>query len=136
MDFRAFAFSKNERVCRKKNVETLFKGKESRSLVAFPLRAVFVTEDTECKEDCPQAQVLVSVSKRRLRHAVDRNRAKRLIRETYRKARHILIDGNVLAEKQRITIAFLWIDSHLYDYNHVEKAMFNILHRIREKMQE
>ena len=134
MDFRAFAFSKNERVCRKKNVETLFKGKESRSLVAFPLRAVFVTEDTECKEDCPQAQVLVSVSKRRLRHAVDRNRAKRQIREAYRLHKQVLWD-TACAQGTSLHIAFLWTANMPMDSDKVTRSVISLLETISTHLQ-
>ena len=36
-------------------------------------------------------QLLLSVSKRRFRHAVSRNRAKRLMREAYRRHKHLLL---------------------------------------------
>ena len=81
-------FSKKERLSSVKDIETLFK--KSKSLFLFPLKVVFTlkklddkTEENEQKIVLP-ARLLISVSKRNFKKAVDRNRIKRQIREGYR----------------------------------------------------
>ena len=81
-------FSKQERLSSIKDIETLFK--KSKSLFLFPLKVVFTlkkiedkTEQNEQKSVLP-ARLLISVSKRNFKKAVDRNRIKRQIREGYR----------------------------------------------------
>jgi ribonuclease P protein component len=67
-------------MCRKKLIEELF-SKQSSSFGVYPLRLVWI------KAPVPTTvppQVLISVSKRTFKRAVDRNRLKRLIREAYR----------------------------------------------------
>ncbi|OGX84451.1 hypothetical protein BEN48_16145 [Hymenobacter glacialis] len=67
-------------MCRKKLIEELF-GKQGSSFGVYPLRIVWI------KSAAPTTappQVLISVSKRTFKRAVDRNRLKRLIREAYR----------------------------------------------------
>ena len=81
-----YSFRKQERIVSQKLIDELFSGTGSHSMAAFPVRMVCLLR--ERPQDAPSAQVLVSVSKRRFRHAVDRNRAKRQIREAYRKHRH------------------------------------------------
>ena len=77
---RKYTFPKEEHLCRKKLIEELF-SKQSSSFGVYPLRIVWI------KAAAPTTappQVLISVSKRTFKRAVDRNRLKRLIREAYR----------------------------------------------------
>ena len=87
-------FPKSQRLCSRKAIETLF-GSGNRCISAFPLRVVYKWVPTHAGETVPPAdtlpcQVLFSVSKRRFKHAVDRNRAKRQMREAWRMHRHLL----------------------------------------------
>jgi ribonuclease P protein component len=86
LDTAAFTLAKEERVSSKRLIDELFTGNNSRSLVAFPIRLVYM----QVEKDNPQAQILVSVSKRYFKKAVKRNRVKRQIREAYRKNKHLL----------------------------------------------
>lgn len=85
-------------------------------------------ENTE-REDRGNA-ILVSVSKRYFKHAVDRNRVKRQIREAYRNNKSIL-EG--LPESiHHLYIAFLWTDSRLHSSKEVGERVKNLLLRIVE----
>ena len=67
---------KSERLDKKKVIEKMFAG-GSRSFSVFPLRVVYLpVEELEAP-----VSILVSVSKRRFKRAVKRNRVKRQIRE-------------------------------------------------------
>ena len=90
---------KEERICSRMLIEKLFKGENARSLMAFPLRAVFMTEPRTEDGNVPFVRILVSVPKRNFKHAVDRNRIKRQVREAYRKNKAVLT--NFLAKKTR-----------------------------------
>ena len=70
---------KVERLDKKKIIEKMFAG-GSRSFSVFPLRVVYLPVE-ELEAD---ASILISVSKRRFKRAVKRNRVKRQIREAYR----------------------------------------------------
>jgi len=76
-------------------------------------------------------EVLVSVSKRRVRHAVDRNRVKRLIREAYRLNKHILWDA---LKERHMALAFLWNSDELMSFDVVERKVRNLLQRISEQL--
>ena len=76
---------KEERLKSKKLIERLYEGRNS--VKAFPLRMTFL--QTEHTSDFP-AQVGVSVPKRNFKLAVDRNRLKRLMRESYRLQKQIV----------------------------------------------
>ena len=59
----------------------MFEGGVSKSFSIFPIRVVYMPVE---QGEAP-ASILISVSKRRFKRAVKRNRVKRQIREAYRK---------------------------------------------------
>ena len=87
-----FTYPKNEKLKSKITIDLLFsKGK---SVSKYPLRLVFVESDYGIQEDSDHMLKMgVSVSKKYFKHAVDRNYFKRVLRETYRLNKHILIDN-------------------------------------------
>ena len=89
---------KSERLDKKKVIEKMFAG-GSRSFSVFPLRVVYLpVEELEAP-----VSILVSVSKRRFKRAVKRNRVKRQIREAYRKNKSLLVDELQRREQQTRT---------------------------------
>jgi ribonuclease P protein component len=70
---------KEERLKSKKLIESLYQ--KGSSVKVFPLRMIFL--QTAHTSNFP-AQVGISVAKRNFKLAVDRNRIKRLMRESYR----------------------------------------------------
>lgn len=131
MEMHRHTFRKAERLCSKKHIETLFAG-GSRTISAYPLRVVFTTTSpSQAKE---RVSVLVSVSKRHLRHAVDRNSVKRLIREAYRLNKEVLLSA--LAEGQCLDIAFIWMSDERSEFHIVESKVKLLLQRMAELLME
>ena len=122
----ARTFSKEERIVSNLLIETLFEKGNSQSLTAFPLRAVFLK--TEQHEGCAPVQLLISVPKKRFKHAVDRNRVKRQVREAYRKHKSLLSD--TVAEGQMLLIAVIWLTDKHFATKEVEKKVISILKQI------
>ncbi len=125
---------KEERACGKKLTEELFCGADSRSLAAFPLRVVYLVQPFSADEQQAIAavQMMISVPKRRFKHAIDRNRVKRQVREAYRKNKHLLY--NKLPEGRKITLGFLWLDAKHHTSAVVEDKVQNLLRRIGESL--
>ncbi len=131
--------TKTERLTSQLVISKLFAGGNA-SMAAFPLRIVYM--QMEKQEDSkhlngaqqPPVSILVSVPKKRFRHAVDRNRMKRLVREAYRLNKHIL--WNALQEKNfRLAIAFVCITDTLPTFRSVNKSMRKALIRIGERVE-
>ena len=119
---------KVERLDKKKIIEKMFAG-GSRSFSVFPLRVVYLPVE-ELEAD---PSILISVSKRRFKRAVKRNRVKRQIREAYRVNKHELL--NILVERKcRLAIAFIYLSDQLVESSIIEDRMRIALVRITEKM--
>ena len=75
---------KGERLYLREEIERLHD--RGRSFVSYPIRVVWLAEPLATHSLGEQAQVAVmtSVAKRRFKHAVDRNRIKRMTRSAYR----------------------------------------------------
>lgn len=124
-------FKKAERLCSKKRIETLFAG-GSRAISAYPLRVVF-RERGETGGEQEVVSILITVSKRHFKHAVDRNRTKRLIREAYRLNKQLLLDAPAL-EGRKLDLAFIWLSDDLCDYPTIENKIKILLQRIAETL--
>jgi ribonuclease P protein component len=83
-----FTYPKHEKLKSKTTIDLLFS--DGNSVSKFPLRLVYV-ENTE--ENAELIKMGVSVSKKYFKKAVDRNYYKRVLRETYRLNKHLLIDN-------------------------------------------
>ena len=123
-------FKKRERIVSRKLIERLFSKGSSFSVSAFPLRIV-VMETARTEDDVP-VQVLVSVSKRHFKHAVDRNRVKRQVREAYRQHKQIVTEK--VQQKQTLAIAFIWLADELYESTAVEKSIKKLLGKVAERL--
>ncbi len=123
-----FTLSKEERICSKKLINELFTG-NGRSMTAFPLRVVFMKRTIV--DDQPRAAMLVSVPKRYFKHAVDRNRVKRQVREAFRRNKSI-ITQNLTDDHEAVAMAFVWLTDEKYPSSEVENRMVRLLTRISE----
>ena len=119
-------FRKQERIVSSQLIETLFEKGDSQSLAAYPLRAVYL--QTERRSGHAPIQILISVPKKRFKHAVDRNRVKRQIREAYRRHKQLVIDS--IGDGRELLIAFIWLsDKHIASAE-VEKRVISLLKRM------
>lgn len=116
-------FGKEEHLYLKKEIEVLFASKKR--VMSYPFRALYSIIPSEGTA----VRLLVSVPKRRLKHAVDRNRVKRLVRESYRRHKGELVKAG---ENGGFTILFgiIYIGETIPDYERVEKAVKQIVQKI------
>ncbi len=121
---RKQTFGKSERLCNFHQITHLFE--TGKSFYYQPLKVYyqFVTPS----QTAP-VQILISVPKRIFKHAADRNRIKRLIREAYRKNKYLLSETLQLKNKQCL-IALVFTGKTIISYAEMEKAIKQILNRL------
>ncbi|WP_010522714.1 ribonuclease P protein component [Aquimarina agarivorans] len=109
----------------KKLIGSLFES--GSSVKAYPLLLVYKKEaaiDVDFK-------VGFSVSKRNFKHAVDRNRIKRLLREYFRKNKYIIAQ-----ESSPFLFMFIFTGKNLPNYDDVSKAMEKIARKFEQQIQQ
>ena len=120
---------KAERLCSKILIGKMFESGAAKSFSIFPMRIIYMPVE---KAEVP-AVILVSVSKRRFKRAVKRNRVKRQVREAYRKNKHLLTEKLQL-HNMNLAIAFIYLSDRLSDSEEIEAKMKTALLRISEKL--
>jgi ribonuclease P protein component len=98
------------------------------TLKAYPL--LFIWRAVE-RED-PRVKIAFSVSKKRFRKAVDRNRIKRLMREAYRLNKGALIE-ECRKKDLHIHAVLLYTGSHKADFHELEGKIIKVINRFKEE---
>lgn len=78
--------------------------------------------------------MMVSVPKRRLKHAVDRNRIKRLTREVYRLTKKELVEQ--IDPEVTLLIGFIYLKDRLSRYSTVQQAVEEALKKLQPPTKE
>jgi ribonuclease P protein component len=126
-----YTLGKEERLKSRKLIEKLYQ--EGNSVKAFPLRMIFL--QTQHTSNYP-AQVGVSVPKRNFKLAVDRNRIKRLLRETYRLQKHIVYDS--IDQPYIFMISYIGKEEWKYEelFSKMEKLLTLFVNETKNKKDE
>lgn len=123
-----YTLYKKEKLCSACAIDALFgPGGAHFSRLSYPVRVV-ARPNPGRRSDAPMA-FLISVPKKRLRHAVDRVLMRRRIREAFRLNRH----SYPTDPAQRLDVAFVYVGDRTEPYASVEKAMRRILEALAEK---
>jgi ribonuclease P protein component len=120
-----YTFKKEERLCNKKLIEKLYH--DGSSFLCYPFKASWLLVDEQAQAP---VQILLSVSKKRYKRAVDRNLIKRRLREAYRlnKQQH-LYDPLASADK-KIVFSLGYIGKEIEPYQLIEKKMLKLLKQL------
>lgn len=119
-------FGKKEKLCSKSAIDKLFN--EGSSFFISPIKVLMLCSPSQVDEP---VKVLITVPKKYLRNAVDRNRIKRLIRESYRKHKSLL--ANWKKADTEVALAFIYTSKKLISYKETESTIERILQRILQQ---
>lgn len=128
---KKFGLNKADKLCSPTAIDLLFsrgadninEGKLS-SAMAYPLRAVWRAGHGRTAGS--PVQFLISIPKKRIRHAVDRVKMRRRVREAYRLNRHNLTDNLTVP----VDLAFIYVANDMKDYKSIENSVCRILQKI------
>lgn len=106
-----YKFSKDERLHSQKLIKELFD--KGSSFFLFPFKIIVLTLPREL---VGTNQALFSVSKKKFKKAVDRNKVKRRMREAYRLHKHLIPTSGT----ERKLIAFIYVSSDILTFQVIE----------------
>lgn len=121
-----FKLYKSEKLCSKIEIENLYA--KGASLIAYPLRAVYLAVPAGDTGHPVAARFLISIPKKRIRHAVGRVLLRRRTREAYRLNRSLL--EPVVAQGTTVLIGFNWVAPDQRNYATIERSMRELLSKI------
>ena len=120
------SFLKNERLCHKDSIDLIFA--QGNTLSDRPIKLRW----TETNEQAIPLQTLISVPKRRIPKACDRNRIKRLIREAFRLNKQSLID-HLTQKNTSINLAIIYSENKVLTFKEIHDKICLTLQRLSQK---
>jgi ribonuclease P protein component len=120
---KKLTLQKNERLKSRKLIEQLFS--EGKKFVINPYRVFYILE----KKEQALLQFGVGVSSRNFKKAVDRNRVKRLIKESYRLQKNLLQD-KIKDENYQLNIFVIYTAKELPEYTTTFETMTKVLDKL------
>lgn len=124
-----YSYGKKEKLKSKKLIEALFV--ERQSVAKYPLRLAF--KKLELEENSSkkvELQVAVSVSKKHFKKAVDRNYFKRVLRESFRLNKHLILDQ--ISGKYAIMLLYQTKDR--LSYEEINEKTFRLFEKFVAKV--
>ena len=118
-------FSKAERLCSRSVIDNLYL--TGNRLMVFPLSVHW--KEQPVADQPATLQVLLSAPKKKLHHAVDRNRTKRILRECWRCRKQPLID--LLQQQGRaMVVGIHFVDSHVATTPHLQRSFDKLIEKL------
>ena len=115
------------------------------SLYSYPLRMqwrALSREELEAsfRGEIPKGiapvQMMVTIPKRKQRHAVDRVLMRRRVREAYRLSRRQLLDAVTSMPYATVSLSFVYISDQKCGYAKVQSAVVTLLNKLRKALAE
>ncbi|MEO5905243.1 MAG: ribonuclease P protein component [Saprospiraceae bacterium] len=120
---KSFTLSKQERLSSLKEIEVLFK--EGKSFTKYPFRVIWLDKNPTSGSGI---RVMFSVSKRKFTRAVDRNKVKRLMRESYRLLKPTFYQS--MPENASWDIGFVYTGKEILDFQTIQQNLLKALDRL------
>lgn len=117
---------KSARIKSRASLEQLFASGKSFSI--FPIKIFYNVSDFENSK--APVQIGVGVSARNFKKATERNRIKRLLRETYRTQQELII----VPEGKKLDVFFLYIGKELPAFVDLKLVLASVMKKLSERL--
>ena len=122
-----YTLGKEERLKSRKTIEQLFR--EGKAFTIFPLRVIYLRRDLAVLPQPIPLQAGFTVSTLHFKNATDRNRIRRLMKETYRLQKHLLEQQHE-GKESGLAVFFIYVGKELPPYELVREKMNLALQRL------
>src|SRR3954469_1320704 len=119
------SFQKTERLNKEKNIQELFK--KGSSFYLYPFKVLILPNPDQA---ATYHQVLISVSVRNFKRAVDRNLIKRRTREAYR------LNKAMAPDSKKLLIAYIYTAKEILDFNQIQEKLIKAFNRFDQHVQK
>jgi ribonuclease P protein component len=125
-----YTLKKEERLCNLKLIEKLYHS--GSSFLCYPFKVNWVVAD-KAQQKSP-VQVLFAVSKKRYKHAVDRNLVKRRMREAYRLYKQQFIYNTLIDQDKALVLSLNYIGKEVVTFDVFERKMIKLLMLLNDQV--
>ncbi len=128
---KTFGFDKSEKLKSRKQIEELFS--RGQSFNVQPIRVIYQIVDAVT--GAASVQVGVTANKKSFKKAVDRNRIKRLLRESYRLQKTPLVD-QLKGGTKKLNVFFMYSGKELPSFYEIKHSMAACLEKLQTQAKE
>ena len=127
---KQFTLPKSERLYLREAIGQLFaKGK---GFMVFPYRIGYRLLPEEDPQEA-RVSIMTVAPKKKFKHAVDRNRVKRLTREAYR-INKIELHEFLASKNLKLQVAFIYADNHFLTFDETQRRLQQAIKTITTKV--
>ena len=119
-NYALFRFGKSERLYSRKSISELFSSGES--LLHYPFRIFWLGKDND---NSSLFKLAISVPRKKFKKAVDRNRIKRYMRESYR-LNKLVLHKKLQQQNRKVEMIIIYIADQQFDFNYIKNKMLEL----------
>ncbi|OAQ40579.1 ribonuclease P protein component [Pedobacter psychrophilus] len=117
MAYKINSFKKEERLCNKKLLATLFNN--GSSFLLYPYRVTW--QFSKSALGLFPVQIVIGVPKKRFNHSVDRNLLKRRMKEAYRLNKNLKLYPYLIDSNFNLILGLNYVGKEILDYAFIQK---------------